>query len=184
MANTVSNVYAGKPGIAGGVWVAPKGTSAPTDSTTALASAFKCLGYINEDGVTVSTTRESDDVRDWGGDVILNPQTEYTDTLTFTAVEGVNEDVLKLVYGADNVTGDLATGLTVNVNSKELDEWVVVIETLLRDGGTHRDVYPIAKPTEIGEVTYNRSDPVGYEITMTAYPDATGNTHHIYAKSA
>ena len=182
--NTISNVSAGKPAIVGGIYVAPKGTTAPTNSTSTLGSSFKCLGYISEDGVTLSTSRESDTVRDWGGDAILTPQTEFTDTVQFTMVEAINTDVLKLVYGKNNVSGSIASGLTVNVNSKELDEWVVVVDTLLRDGGTRREVYPDAKPTEFGEVTFNRNDPVGYEVTLTAFPDSNGNTHYIYAKEA
>ena len=184
MANTVGNVSAGKPKVGGAFYVAPKGTTAPTDSTSTLASAFKCMGYISEDGVVLSTSRETDEVRAWGGDIILNPQTAFTDTVQCTMVESVNIDVLKVVYGSSNVSGTLtgSNGLTVQVNSKELDEWVVVVETITRGGGTRREVYPQAKPTELGEVTLNDSDPIGYEVTFTAYPDSSGNTHYIYAK--
>ena len=180
--NTISNVSAGKPNVAGGVYVAPKGTTAPTDSITALAGAFKCLGYISEDGVTLNTSRETGEVRDWGGDLILSPQESFTDTVQFKMVEGVNVDVLKVIFGTSNVSGTLASGISVAVNSKELDEWVVVVETMLRNGGTRREVFPQAKPSELGEITFTRNDPVGYEVTMTAFPDSSGNTHYIYAK--
>ena len=43
MANTASNVSAGKPAIAGAIHFAPKGTTLPTDTTTALAAAFEAL---------------------------------------------------------------------------------------------------------------------------------------------
>lgn len=48
MANTASYVSTGKPGVAGGVWVAPLGTTLPTDATTALdTTKFTCLGYVS-----------------------------------------------------------------------------------------------------------------------------------------
>ena len=41
MANTVSNVTAGKPKIGGAVFRAALGSTLPTDATTALDAAFK-----------------------------------------------------------------------------------------------------------------------------------------------
>ena len=56
MANTVANVSAGKPAVGGAVFVAPTGTTLPTDATTALGSAFKALGYCSDDGLTNSNS--------------------------------------------------------------------------------------------------------------------------------
>ena len=52
MSNDASNVSVGKPLASGAIFVAPSGTTAPTDAKTALAATFKCVGYISEDGVT------------------------------------------------------------------------------------------------------------------------------------
>ena len=49
MANTATNVSTGKPNISGAVYVAPMGTTLPTDATTALDEAFTCLGDVSED---------------------------------------------------------------------------------------------------------------------------------------
>ena len=184
MANNVNNVSAGKPKVGGALFVAPIGTALPTDSVTALNAAFKGLGYVSEDGLVNSITRETDNVKAWGGDTVLSPTTSFEDTYQVTLIETVNIDTLKLIFGSDNVTVGTNGETTVTVNSNELDEWSFVAETLLRDGSVRRQVIPRAKVTELGEITYNDSDPVGYETTLTAYPDESGNTHYEYFVNA
>ena len=44
---TVSNVSVGKPAVGGAIYRAAKGTTLPTDATTALGSSFKQLGYVS-----------------------------------------------------------------------------------------------------------------------------------------
>lgn len=184
MSNTVANVNGGKPAVGGAISIAPLGTTLPEDSTTALDAAFKSLGYCSEDGLTNTPERESDAVSAWGGDTVLNNQTSFTDTYQVTLIETTNIDVKKFVFGKTNVTGTYAAGLVTKVNGKELDEWAMVVDTLNRDGGVKRQVLPKAKITEIGDIVYNNSDPVGYEVTITAYPDEEGNTHYEYEKAA
>lgn len=180
---TVTNVAAGKPKIGGAVSVAATGTTLPTDATTALNAAFKNLGYISEDGMTRALTRESDNIKAWGGDTVLAIQTEFGETFQFRLIESLNIEVKKVVFGDDNVTGTLAAGITTTVNSKELAEHAWVIDMVTRDAVT-RIVIPNGKVTEIGEITYSDSDVIGYDITVTAFPDTTGNTSYEYTVTA
>ena len=41
MANTATNVTTGKPKITGGVWVAPRTATLPTDAVSALSADYK-----------------------------------------------------------------------------------------------------------------------------------------------
>ena len=177
--NNVDNVIVGKPKTDGAIWMAPGGTTVPTDATTALSSAFKCLGYVSEDGVVNSNSPESEDIKAWGGDVVASPLTGKPDKFTFTLIESLNVDVLKLVYGADNVTGTLETGITVKSNSKDYANVVIVIERAIR-GTFGRLVIPKAKVTEIGDITYIDNNVVGYPVTVSALPDSNGDCHHDY----
>ena len=168
MGNTVSNVSTGKPNPAGALYWAPLGTTLPTDATTALDNAFKALGYVSEDGLTNADTIETETIKAWGGDIVDTPITDHTDTFAAKLLEILNIDVLKLVYGDDNVSGTLATGITVKSNSSDRTAGVFVCDMALRDGAKKRIVAPNAKLTELGEIQYVDNDVAGYDATLTA----------------
>ena len=183
MANA-EHVSAAKPKTGGAIYRAPLGTALPTDATTALNAAFKCLGYCGEDGLVNGNSPDSDSVKAWGGDTVLTYQKSKEDTFKFTLLEVLNPDVLKAVHGDDNVTGTLATGITVNANSAQPAGCCWVMEMILRDGALKRIVIPDAAITEVGDITYADDETIGYETTITAVPDAEGNTHYEYIKGA
>ena len=182
MANA-SNVTTGKPKKGGAIFRAPLGSTLPTDATTALDGAFVGLGYCSDDGLTNENSPETESIKAWGGDTVLTTQTAKEDTFTFKLIETMSPDVLKAVYGSANVTGTLADGITVKATSDPQEAVAWVIELLQRDGAHKRIVIPSAAITEIGEIAYSDEDAVGYEVTITATPDADGNTHYEYIKA-
>nr|DAM53588.1 MAG TPA: tail protein [Caudoviricetes sp.] len=176
----VENVTTGKPKVGGAIYRAPVGSTLPTDAKTALDEAFKGMGYISEDGLTNSNSPDTDTVKAWGGDTVYVVQNGKDDTFQGTFIEALNTEVLKMVYGDANVTGDVATGITVKANATEAEAYAYVIDMILRDNTLKRIVIPSAKVTEIGDITYSDGDVVGYETTLNASPDASGNTHYEY----
>ena len=177
---TEANVTTAKPKIGGAVYSAPLGTELPTDATTKLDDAFN----ISEDGMTNSNSPESENIKAWGGVVVSSVQKEKTDTFKYMLIEALNVEVLKEVYGPDNVSGDLSSGITIKANSKELPHHCLVIETVLKGGVLKRIVIPSGKVTAIDEITYNDGSVLGYGTTVTAFPNAADDTHYEYIKGA
>lgn len=177
-----SNVSAGKPKVTGAIFIAPVGTTLPTDSTTALVSAFVELGYASDAGVVNSESRETETIKAWGGDTVLKPFTGKEDTFQFTLIEALNVNALKLVYGDSNVTGDLTNGISIKSAAEDLDYHSFVIEMVL-NGAIKRIVIPSAKVTEVGDITYADGEAIGYDTTLSAVPDAAGGTHYEYIKA-
>lgn len=180
---TVSNVSAGKAKIGGAVYHAALGATLPTSVSAAL-TGFDELGYVSDAGLVNSNAITNTGIKAWGGDTVLNIQTDKVDTFQYTLLEVLNVDVLKTVFGASNVSGTLAGGITVNVNSTEQVDACWVFDIAMRDGAAKRVVIPCGKITAIGDVTYADNAAVGYQVTVSAQPDASGNTHYEYILKA
>lgn len=179
MGNTATNVSTGKPNISGAVFAAPIGTTLPTDATTALDSAFVCLGYVSEDGLTNNNEMDVSAIKAWGGAIVYRSLTELDDNFALTLIESENVDVLKAVYGDANVTTVNDT-TKVEVIAEDPQEKVWVFELALRGGKAKRIVIPDGAVTAREAITYNDSDAIGYGITVSAYPDSDGKTHIEY----
>lgn len=176
------NVSVGKPKVSGSVYRAPVGTALPTDAVTALNEAFKSMGYVGEDGVTNTISKTTSKIKEWGGAVVLVTLTESSDQVKMKMIESLNVDVLKAVFGDDNVSGTLATGITVNVNADDAEAYAWVIEMILQDEGVKRLVFPNMSLSALGDIIYKSDTAIGYDCTFDALPDDSGNTHYEYIK--
>ena len=182
MSNTITNVTAGKPKTTGAVYRAPISATAPTNATSPLSGEFVCLGFCSEDGVTNTGSMNSENIKAWGGQNVLTTSSSTDDTFKFKLIEALNKDVLKFIYGTNNVSGELTTGtgITVGVNGYSQEDSIIVIDMIMRNNAVRRIVIPSATISEVGEIAYKDSEAVGYDITLACAADTNGKTHYEY----
>ncbi len=180
-ANSTDNVSSTK-GVRGGyIFVAPVGTALPTDYSTALASAYKCLGFISEDGYVETVDSDSEDLVDMNGDLMDSPQTSRVESAQLTLAE-IKAMTLKLMYGDENVT-DKAGVITVKHNGNSNGTWVVVLDLLLKNNRKWRKVVPLFQCSELDDLTLAVGELSARALTAKYLTDESGNTCYDYIQS-
>lgn len=172
--NEKSNITIGLPKANGAVFWAPLGTTLPTNASDALNAGFVNLGYISEDGVTMSTEESVDKIRAWGREVVMVSSTEYSETFSLNFLETVRESVLQFMKGTDNVNLSGDGSLRVKTTGDVLPRGSIVIDTIQNNGSatprTHRIVFGDCQISDrSGDQTYNNSDPLVYPATIEAF---------------
>jgi hypothetical protein len=185
--NAASNVTSGKPKVEGAIFTALKATAnlvIPTDTDTALGTGYECVGYISEDGVKRAKEITAESIKAWGGDTVMRTRTANDANFTFKMIEYLKKIVQQVVYGAENVTGDLATGMTIKDKpSYSGESRVWVIDQIMTGNVKSRIVILDATVTAIAEIAYKDNEAAGYEVTLGTLPDASGTTVYEYLKA-
>jgi hypothetical protein len=167
-------------GANGGGWVAPVGTTAPTSPLTQPVSPWEPLGAISDDGLVYGFDEDSQEFTPWGLTSPFRTQiTKSVRTFQLTLWETARVAVQSIMYRIP--AADLAPGGTDNLTSfaetasptpDRRGWWFAVF-----DGDTARGFYvPQGEISDRSDVTFKQDEMSGYEITVTAYPDAAGNT--------
>ena len=179
MPNQSAMVRVGSPKVGGYAFSAALGTAVPTNATTALAAAYGTglLGYIPSDGLTRSTAVDTEDIQDWNLDVVRVVVTDKSAEFTCTLIE-MNENVLKEVYGATNVT--VTTGaFDIAYDGEPLPHKQYAFE--LKDGArVGRIAINDGQIINVGDVSYTKSAVIGHEVTIKCFLDASNKFFHEY----
>lgn len=163
-------VTTAKPKPSGCIYRAKFGTALPTSVDDQLNAAFKELGYVSKDGISNDSSKETAEEQEWGGVVVLNMESGKKDQWKPKLIEGLNVEVLKTVYGEDNVTGDLDTGLEIADTNDEAEQFSWVIDMIMKGNVKKRIVIPQAAVTSVAEIVYKADQSVGYGLTIAAVP--------------
>lgn len=175
--------------LTSGVFVAPKGTTLPTDLATAPAAAFLELGWLAEDGVAEAISADTVEFHGWQGSTLLKrKRTKAGKTFTFQCLEE-NAATMGLKYRGQVPTVTGAAGAKVAKleykNQNVTDERAWVIDA--HDGLVkHRHVIPAGAYEVTGTVEYQAANMTiltvevsvigegAYELTNN--PAVTGDT--------
>lgn len=169
MANDGDNV---RVGLNGSVFIAPKGTEAPTDLTAAWGEGWVDLGYLSDDGVSMEYSTDSEDITAWQSlSPVRKVLTSVDMTLGFTAIE-LKTATVTLYFPSATMTDVGGTVHQLSIPAAPTpDERAIGLEW--RDGDiTNRLVIARGEVTDRGAITIGRSAAVGLEMTVSAYADS------------
>lgn len=172
--NDKDNITIGRPKVGGAIYYAPAGSTLPTDASTSLSEAYVNLGYVTEDGVTVSTAEETDMIKAWGPENVMVAQNDFGETVTYNLLETIRPAVLQYMRGAENVVIGEDGAIKSGTTGDPLPRGIIVVDTIQNNGSAnprfHRIVYGDCQITDrSGDQTYNNSDPVTFPVTITAF---------------
>lgn len=175
--------------------VAVSGAISKVSDSTVITSALSDIsgagtinyGYANSDGVTVSTDRSTNKIVAWQNSaVVRTTATEATAKYKFTLLQNTRE-ARELYYGSaeDTTNGKIAW------NPSKMPRGRFVIDYLDSEyegdeSGVLYGRHDIKRGqvSEIGDMQYKNGEPIGFEITVTAYPDSTGVVADVYTGTA
>ena len=173
--------------VTGAIKHAPKGTAIPalTDITKAavtLNQAFTGDEYVSQDGLTLAPSMSTTEIKDWSGATVRKVLESFDGTLSWTMIS-TNAGALAIAFGADHVTTAAATTThgaqvqaALGAYLPEEQAWVF----LMKDGDARIVIaVPDGQITEVGEVTFASNAAVGWQGTLSCYPDASGNCIYI-----
>ena len=175
----ISAILTGSPLTAtGGILSAPLATTRPTDAVTALPAGFVKKGYVGEDGVTKTVDKTDEKIKAWGGSTVKIVRQEHSVSYSWTFLESGNAEVLKAIYGADNViitpaTVDHGAQIEVRETGQMLPRESWLME--MKDGDTAiREYIPDGQLAVSGDVQFVHSNVISYTVTLEAFPDGNG----------
>ena len=186
-AGKVQELFAGSPigvNVYGGIYFLPLGAPIPTDATTALDASAVHLGFVSEDGITITTDRSGDPTIAWGGDKVAYLQSSFGISWNLKLLQFFNPDVARFAYGNANVAEIAANSvhgkqLVIKQNSQMLDLGCFVIDSFYGQKKV-REVAPYARPTELGDLTLVHTELSAIEGTIELFPDDDGNAAYRY----
>lgn len=159
----------------GQVYVAPVGTALPTTPNGALNAAFVGLGYLTEDGVTLSVSPDIQEFMAWQSRQAVRRELTAQEIQLAFQLEQWNEETVPLAFGGGAVTS-VSGGYRYDfpLESDALDERALVIDA---DDGDRRTrfVFPRGNVTESVETQFVRSALAVLPITFKALQPADGS---------
>lgn len=169
-----SNIWAATiPDDGAAILVAPLGTTEPTTADEVLDAAFLDLGWVSEDGVTITVNRDITRHKAWSGQTVKTTQDNYEQTVKFALLE-TSVNVLETVFGPDNVTEYNET-VTVNHDDAMLGRQVFVVDFV--DGDKKgRHLLREGLIVTLDDLNYKHSEMTMYSLEVDVYKPATGDT--------
>lgn len=173
--NDSTMVSLGKFKVGGYAYWAPAGTTLPTDSATALPSAYKLLGYLSEDGLTNTTDTDTTEIKDANGTTVMKIITSYAESYQFALLEVLRAEAAKMRYNTHAVTGT-DKSMTIKHQMPSDEDFVLVFEIAMSGDVKDRLVIGNGTRAEFGDRQVHAGDAQVYDVTVSANDMGNGVT--------
>lgn len=158
------------------VWMAPTGSAAPTDSSTALAAAWKNMGGISEAGVTIKSNTSTNKVKVYGSVAVqrmLISEQDYSIDVMFAETNARTQEVYWR-QALNSISPGVGTGnfsLTAGIYVRQLYSCVI---DMIDGSNRQRYYFPQVEVTAQNDLKISNAAPLEYGVTLTAYPNTSG----------
>ena len=101
--------------VSGMFYHAPVGTPLPAEANATLDTAWKEVGYVSQDGLSVSINASTESIKDWANRIVRVVVTDSEETAQASVIT-TTEETLATVLGEANVAaanGTITAGLTL-----------------------------------------------------------------------
>ena len=123
------------------------------------------------------------DIKDWSGSVVRKVLESFDGNLSWTMIS-TNAGSLGVAFGEENIETEEASASHGNQVAAKLgshlpkeQSWVF----LMKDGDARIViVVPKGQVTEVAEVNFASNAAVGWAVTLSCYPDSSGDSIYIY----
>lgn len=155
-------------GASGDIYVAPVGTTLPTDPTAALAGGWSgALGYITEEGVSWAPNFEINQIPAWQSFYPVRTLVTARNITVGFALMQWNTPSLVLAFGGGEVTEPSNNVFRYSPpDASELDERALIVEWADGDKN-YRLVVPKGLVSDLGESQLARTEAAVLPITFT-----------------
>jgi len=182
MALNPKHVYAPSPvqnSTTGAVAVAATSVTAPTDAKSTLGTGWTSGGYVDENGISLQTTRSVTPLKDWSKAAIKEMLSDFGGSITVNFLQ-VDQFAAERLFGSSNVTVTAATSsagekikVNIGANLPPVESWCFS----MKDGDARLRVYvPRGQITEVAQMDFKPDTGLVFGGTIQCYDDGTGKS--------
>ena len=176
-----SQVFAATPSglqTAGGLYVAPHGTPLPDDVDEPLDAAFKSLGYVSSDGVTISIDGSTTPIEVWSGERIGSLRDAFSIEYSMSLYQVLSPHVNAVIFGDGSVATSAATAqhgnrMKVAISSRMPKMATLVLDAFFEDKAI-RQVAELVQMSDIDDITLVHNEPMAFQPTFSVFRGTNG----------
>lgn len=164
----------------GAVAFAATTATMPTTATAALPTGWTDGGYVSENGVSVTPSFSTTDIKDWSRATVRTLLNEFTGEVKFAFIQTDYNSLVSL-FGESNVAQS-GSQITVKIGARMAPSKAYCFS--MKDGNARvRIVLPNAQPVVDGDLTFVANEPITWSMSLKCSADSNGDAIIIIADS-